>query len=197
MVTQTVATEKMTVSKNVAGNDNLSQTQKTDLPPPFLLLFFPIVCNIRPKLAIDRSRNVCKDSDIIAENLQNDGISDVASLSTQNVQIPATDKNETSLEQESVSIISTERQVDIFESAFIGCNGNVSTGTSTYANENSNSIMTEDFLQESDCDSSFALNESLDICINTMDEMELLSDDKVEIVPLQHTSTPCNTRSPI
>jgi hypothetical protein len=26
--------EKITVSKNVGGNDNLSQTQKTDLPPP-------------------------------------------------------------------------------------------------------------------------------------------------------------------
>ena len=129
--------------------------------------------------------------------MQNDGISDVASLSTQNVQIPATDKNETSLEQESVSIISTERQVDIFESAFIGCNGNVSTGTSTYANENSNSIMTEDFLQESDCDSSFASNQSLGICINTMDEIELLSDHEVEIEPLQDTSKPFNARSPI
>jgi hypothetical protein len=133
----------------------------------------------------------------VTENLQNDGISDVASLSMQNVQIPATDKNETSSEQESVSIISTERQVDIFESAFIGRNGNVSTGTSTYANENSNGITTEDFLQKSDCDSSFASHESLDICINTMDEMELLSDYEVEIEPLQDTPKPFHARSPI
>ena len=128
----------------------------------------------------------------VTENLQNDGISDVASLFMPKVQIPATDKNEKSLEQESVSIISTERQVNIFESAFIGCNGNVSTGNSTYTNENSNGITAEDFLQESDCDSSFASNESLDICTNTMDEMELLSDGKVKIEPLQDTSTACN-----
>ena len=113
------------------------------------------------------------------------------------IQIPPTDENEKSLEQESVSMISTELQVDIFESAFIGCNGNVSTGTSKYANENSNGIMTEDFLQESDCDSSFASNESLDICINTMDEMELLSDYEVEIEPLQDTPKPFHAQSPI
>eukprot|EP00957_Ditylum_brightwellii_P176471 13438926-Ditylum_brightwellii.AAC.1 len=60
-----------------------------------------------------------------------------------------------------------------------------------------NHIMTEDFLQESNCDSSFASNDSLDICINTMDEMELLSDDEVEIEPLKDISIPFNTQSPI
>ena len=52
-------------------------------------------------------------------------------------------------------------------------------------------------MQESDCDSSFASTQSLGICINTMDEIELLSDHEVEIEPLQDTSKPFNARSPI
>eukprot|EP00957_Ditylum_brightwellii_P082532 6274277-Ditylum_brightwellii.AAC.1 len=80
------------------------------------------------------------------KNLQNDGISNIASLSTQIVQFPPTDENEKSLEQES----------------------------------------------ESNCDSSFASIESLDVCIDTMDEMKLLSDHVVKIEPPQYTSTPFN-----